>query len=230
LVDTLATVHAADTAQFSEVCEHRSTRELVQQDIERLETATAATGRERPVLWVVAEWLEENAPPDSERSLVHGDFKPGNVFFAGGETPELTGVVDWETALLGDPRQELGYLLLYWQDADDRTPAVKDLEGEYADEAELEYVAELSERGLCPFTALEGAPSRRELIARYEEQSGIDVEHERFFRAHAAFGLASVWEAIDRHQLEAGTDPGEGAIVEYMGRVARRIIDGEFDR
>jgi aminoglycoside phosphotransferase (APT) family kinase protein len=151
------------------------------------------------------------------------------VFFAGDGTPELTGVVDWETALLGDPRQELGYLLLYWRDADDRTPAVEDLESEYTDEDELEYVADLSERGLCPFTTLEGAPSRRELLARYEQHSGIDVEHERFFRAHAAFGLASVWEDIDRHQLEAGANPGKGAIVEYMGRVARRIIDGEFD-
>jgi aminoglycoside phosphotransferase (APT) family kinase protein len=229
LIDALAAVHTADAERFDGVCEQRTAREQVQQDVERLEMATEALGRERPVLWSVAEWLAEHAPPESERALVHGDFKPGNVFFAGGDHPELTGVVDWETALLGDPRQELGYFLLYWQDRDDPTPTVANLSGDYSDEADLEYVADLSERGLCPFTTKDGAPSRRDLVDRYEDQTSLAFEHDRFYRAHAAFGLATVWEDIDRHRMAAGADPGEGAIVEYMGRVAKRIIDGEID-
>lgn len=228
LVDALAAVHSVDTDRFRGLCAYRSAREQVAQDVERLETATAATGRERPVLWDVAEWLEANAPAEAEPALVHGDFKPGNVFFAGAETPEFSGVVDWETAMLGDPRQELGYVLLYWQESGDSTPTVDDLEGDYSNDDELEYVSDLSQRGLCPFTQRAGSPSRQELVARYERHTDIAFEHERFYRAHAAFGLATVWADIDRHQLEAGGDPGEGAIVEYMGRVARRIIDGTY--
>ena len=55
-------------------------------------------------------------------ALVHGDFRPSNVLFATGDDPEVAAVLDWETAFVGDPRTELGYLLLRWRDDGDPTP------------------------------------------------------------------------------------------------------------
>lgn len=52
-------------------------------------------------------WLEEHAPRASRTVLVHGDFKPGNVLLAG---EEITALLDWELAHLGDPLEDLGWV------------------------------------------------------------------------------------------------------------------------
>ena len=52
-------------------------------------------------------WLEENRPAEIGRTLVHGDFRLGNLMVAGGR---VTGVLDWELAHVGDPREDLGWL------------------------------------------------------------------------------------------------------------------------
>jgi aminoglycoside phosphotransferase (APT) family kinase protein len=52
----------------------------------------------------------ENVPADLPPVLVHGDFRLGNVLFAG----ELaSAVVDWEIWSVGDPRVDLGWFLLF---------------------------------------------------------------------------------------------------------------------
>jgi aminoglycoside phosphotransferase (APT) family kinase protein len=228
LVDALVDVHSVDTDSFAGVCERVSLREQLARDRERLETATSVTGRDLPALHDAGAWLHDHVPEDADTRLVHGDFKPGNVFVGGSEVPRVTGVVDWETAMLGDPLTELGYLLLYWRDPGDPTPSVADLDGDYASEDELAAVAETAENGLCPFASEPGSPSRRELVARYEDRTDRDFEHSRYYRAHAAFSLATVWEDVHRHHVENGDATGEWPIVEYMGRVASRIVDGDF--
>ena len=52
-------------------------------------------------------WLEANRPPPSGRSVVHGDFRNGNLIVG----PDgLQAVLDWELAHLGDPLEDLGWL------------------------------------------------------------------------------------------------------------------------
>jgi aminoglycoside phosphotransferase (APT) family kinase protein len=50
--------------------------------------------------------LAANVPPPVAPVLVHGDFRLGNVMFAG-EAP--TALVDWEIWGVGDPRVDLGW-------------------------------------------------------------------------------------------------------------------------
>ena len=52
-------------------------------------------------------WLEENSPQDIGRTLVHGDFRLGNLMVDDGR---VTGVLDWELAHVGDPREDLGWV------------------------------------------------------------------------------------------------------------------------
>ncbi len=60
-----------------------------------------------PALELTLEWLMENAPASSERTLVHADFRTGNFMV----TPEgLAAVLDWEFAHWGDPFEDLGWL------------------------------------------------------------------------------------------------------------------------
>ncbi|HEX4507622.1 MAG TPA: phosphotransferase family protein [Alphaproteobacteria bacterium] len=60
-----------------------------------------------PELELVIAWLRERAPDNEAVTLVHGDFKPGNVLMQG---DEVTLVLDWETAHLGDPLEDIGWV------------------------------------------------------------------------------------------------------------------------
>lgn len=60
-----------------------------------------------PELDYVLSWLRRRAPEPEAIVLVHGDFKPGNALVAGGE---ITAKLDWETAHLGDPLEDLGWV------------------------------------------------------------------------------------------------------------------------
>jgi aminoglycoside phosphotransferase (APT) family kinase protein len=60
-----------------------------------------------PELEVVLAWLREHAPEAQATVLVHGDFKPGNALMRG---DEVSVMLDWETAHLGDPVEDLGWI------------------------------------------------------------------------------------------------------------------------
>lgn len=60
-----------------------------------------------PVLDLAERWLLERAPAATRRSVVHGDYRIGNVIFG----PEgVRAILDWELAHAGDPLEDLGWL------------------------------------------------------------------------------------------------------------------------
>ena len=61
----------------------------------------------RPALEIALRWLREHQPAPVAGTLVHGDFRTGNLMIA---TDGLAGVLDWELTHRGDPRQDLGWL------------------------------------------------------------------------------------------------------------------------
>ena len=60
-----------------------------------------------PELDYVLNWLSGTAPQAEAIVLVHGDFKPGNALI---EDTRITAKLDWETAHLGDPLEDLGWI------------------------------------------------------------------------------------------------------------------------
>ena len=60
-----------------------------------------------PELEVVVAWLRTHAPTSQATVLVHGDFKPGNALMQGDEVHVM---LDWETAHLGDPLEDIGWI------------------------------------------------------------------------------------------------------------------------
>ncbi len=228
LIETLAEIHCLEVEPFEELCEPRTPREQVRRDVERLDRATAVTGHDPPQLREVADWLRENVPTEGEMTLVHGDYRPSNLLFADGDTPEIAGVLDWETAFHGDPRTDLGYLLLRWRDDGDPTPSLADIEKRHSNETVLQDLRETNEQGLAPFTNNPGSPTRQELVGHYEDLTGISFEDEQFYRALAAFGLATVWADIHRHEIEAGAESDWVPYIEYMALVAAAIVEGEL--
>lgn len=60
-----------------------------------------------PELDYMLAWLKRHAPEAEAVVLVHGDFKPGNALVEG---DHITAKLDWETAHLGDPLEDLGWV------------------------------------------------------------------------------------------------------------------------
>jgi aminoglycoside phosphotransferase (APT) family kinase protein len=54
-------------------------------------------------------WLSTNRPAPSPPSLVHGDFRLGNLIVEGGE---LAAVLDWELVHIGDVAEDLGWFCI----------------------------------------------------------------------------------------------------------------------
>ncbi|MGE8141617.1 phosphotransferase family protein [Novosphingobium sp. NPDC080210] len=74
--------------------------------LNELRTRFLAYGGDRPILALALRWLEANIPPPVAPSLVHGDFRLGNLMFEHGR---VTGVLDWELAHLGDWHEDLAF-------------------------------------------------------------------------------------------------------------------------
>lgn len=64
-------------------------------------------GEAHPAFEIAFRWLEAHRPGAGSLSVVHGDFRLGNVIV--GEEG-LRAVLDWELAHLGDPSEDLGWL------------------------------------------------------------------------------------------------------------------------
>jgi aminoglycoside phosphotransferase (APT) family kinase protein len=52
-------------------------------------------------------WLEQHRPASSPTTVVHGDFRLGNLIIDG---DGLRAVIDWELGHLGDPMEDLSWL------------------------------------------------------------------------------------------------------------------------
>lgn len=60
-----------------------------------------------PLLAMARWWLRDQLPaPVDSTTLVHGDFRPANVLVDNGH---VAWVLDWETAHVGDPDEDLGW-------------------------------------------------------------------------------------------------------------------------
>lgn len=225
LVDTLADLHSVDTGGFTDVCERVRPRAQVDRIVAQLEATTSTTGHDPDTLWGVADWLRDNAPERAATALVHGDYKPDNVFLTWADGPRVSAVVDWETAKLRDPRTELGYLLFYWREAEDPSPALDDVAARHPDPV-MADIRERERTGFWPFTKQRGSPSRRELVERWERSTGLSYMDDRFYRALGAFMLATVWEGLYADALERGEDvAGWEAHIEYVAELADAIAD-----
>jgi aminoglycoside phosphotransferase (APT) family kinase protein len=95
----LARIHALDVATISGLQQN----DQVQYYTDVLD----GLGQPHPVLELVRNWLIDTRPPAGRTTLVHGDFRLGNIIVG---RDGLRAVIDWELAHLGDPMEDLGWL------------------------------------------------------------------------------------------------------------------------
>ena len=113
--------------------------------------------------------LEADIPTPPRASIVHGDYRLGNLIVKDGR---VQAVVDWEICTLGDPLADVGYLLNDWVQ-----PGEEVLWGK-------------------PPTTTSGFPSRQALLQRYASITGFDVSQINFYRAFAMWRMAAILEGV----------------------------------
>jgi aminoglycoside phosphotransferase (APT) family kinase protein len=84
----------------------------------------------QPMIDYTARWLLDHLPKNPRRTLVHNDFRNGNLMV----TPTgINAVLDWELTHIGDPMRDLGWLCTHsWRFGCDDKPV-----GGFGDYADL---------------------------------------------------------------------------------------------
>ncbi|OGO52454.1 MAG: hypothetical protein A2148_02745 [Chloroflexi bacterium RBG_16_68_14] len=90
-------------------------------ELDRYEqTYRAITPEPHPAFELAFRWLRQRLPESSRRTLVHGDYRIGNVIFG----PEgARAILDWELAHIGHPMEDLGWVCVRsWRFGNDDLP------------------------------------------------------------------------------------------------------------
>jgi aminoglycoside phosphotransferase (APT) family kinase protein len=130
--------------------------------------------RELPVVEEVGEWLAGNLPDSPESTIVHGDYRLGNVMMADEAPARLVAIFDWELSTIGDPLADVGYLTVTWAQAGDPD--------------------DVSFSSLSAATRRPGFMTREELTALYEERSRRSVSALNWYQALAMWKAAVFME------------------------------------
>jgi len=132
-------------------------------------------------------WMEENQPKTYQYSLVHNDFKYDNVVFKDDSWNEVSAVLDWEMATLGDPLMDLGTSLGYWTMSSDHL---------------------FVQQGIPSPTIMDGNPGRSEIVELYTQKSGKPVDNLIFYYVFGLFKIAVIAQQIYyRYSKGLTTDP-----------------------
>ena len=175
--------------RFGGLWEHNRTREL--EDVE-----------------TVGKWLAENMPESGPATIVHGDYRLGNVIFTADSPTGLEAILDWEMATIGDPLADLGYFATLYVDRDDPPLGMFELNS---------------------MTREDGFPLRAELISRYEERSGRAMTDIRWYQTLALWKTVVFMEGNYKRAVAGSTDDpflaqfGDGVV--QLAERARAMTD-----
>jgi aminoglycoside phosphotransferase (APT) family kinase protein len=158
-----------------------------------------------PEIDALAARLQRRMPRQEATTLVHGDYRLGNLMLDADDTGRVVAVFDWEMATLGDPLSDLGYALLWWGSSD--RPVTHP----------SQTVADLP-----------GFPTGRELVERYAIRTGRGCDDVAWYMALAAFKLAIIGEGQRARRRRTGGDaeaPQAAQAAQPLAAWALRLTD-----
>lgn len=203
MIDTLADLHAVD---WQGVGLDRMGRPegFNARHLQRMRRLVADDNGEPPPDFAdVDAWLEANVPPESGATLIHCDFRIGNLVLAPDAPGRVAAVLDWELATVGDPLLDVGYLLATVPDPGEP----------------MNPTAELSAALLE-----DGYPTKSELAQRYHERTGRNLGNLAWYTTLSLWKLAVLYEYSRRRVVDGIGDDyySDPALVPSFLRDARR--------
>ncbi|HET7399878.1 MAG TPA: phosphotransferase family protein [Intrasporangium sp.] len=203
LVDTLAALHRVDwrAAGLSDLGRPEGFNERHLNRMGRL--VSDEKGQPPKEFAMIDDWLRANVPPESGASIIHNDYRLGNVIVGADVPGRITAVLDWELATIGDPLFDLGYFLASYPVAGGSLTPTQQL-----------GIAALEE----------GYPTREELAERYATDTGADLTRLDWYTALALWKLAVLYEYGRRRAVDGVGDQyyRDPALVEAFLRAAHQ--------
>ena len=147
--------------------------------------------------WVFSK-LTERKPEQRYTGIVHGDYRLGNMLVNPNDGT-VAAVLDWELCTLGDVLADIGYLLNNWVQ-----PGEESVVG--ATNAP---------------TAAGGFSTREQLVDRYCELTGFEIDDINYYRAFQNWRLAAIVEGVLARYLK-----GVMADEDADTSVFRKQVDG----
>ena len=190
LVDTLVKLHAVDYEAVGLAGHGRPDGYLERQVRRWSQQWDANKTRELPGIDELIRRLNKAIPASPPGTIVHGDYRLGNMILDRNDPGRVVAVLDWEMSTLGDPLSDLGYTLVYWGNVGDDEQRVR-------------------VRPTAGVTAAPGFMNRGEIVAEYARRTGRDTSHIAFYEVFANYKLAVIVEGIYKRHL-AGQTVGEG--------------------
>lgn len=179
MIDVLARLHDVDIDKAG-LGTFGKRGEFVKRQISRWQRAYDKTKvADNVAMDAMIDWLTRNMPSDDEETIVHGDFRIGNMIVHP-QRPEIVAVLDWELATIGHPLSDLAYTCM------------------------AHNLPSITKRGFADLNFRDlGIPEQRELIERYAKARGLDdVPHWDYFVVLSIFRLASILAGVYRRALD----------------------------
>ena len=126
-------------------------------------------------------WLPDHIPEDDGRiSLIHGDYRLGNIMFAP-DTMKVVAILDWELSTLGHPIADLAYLCM---------------QRRLGRDAPIVGLAGLDLEAL-------GIPRETDFLESYCQRANLNsVEPWSFYLACSFFRLASICQGVLKRSID----------------------------
>jgi aminoglycoside phosphotransferase (APT) family kinase protein len=141
------------------------------------------------------EWLRDNIYEPEHIVLCWGDSRLSNILY--GPQFEVTAVLDWEFAYIGDHEADLAWLLFVdW--------ACSEFEG---------------------VPRLDGTPSREETVHRYERMSRRTVQNLRYNEVLVAVQLAIPITRLETRLRNEGLLTGDFDLAAFCVERIRQLLD-----
>ena len=120
-------------------------------------------------------WLRDHQRPSRYTSLLHNDYKLDNMIVDIEDPSIPVAILDWDMCTSGDPMMDLGYLLNQWVESGDHPDWI----------------------GYSSMPTFEpGFPSRADVVQRYAQMTGFDVDAIGWYQALATMKFAVIVQQI----------------------------------
>ena len=169
----LATLHTVDPAAVGLADFGRPGNYFARQIHRWIQQYRASETEKIEAMERLIEWLPAHTPADDQTTIVHGDFRSGNMLMHPVE-PRVVAVLDWELSTLGHPLADLAYHCMPYR----LGPGTL---GGFVDE---------------DLAAL-GIPSEQDYLAAYCRRVGRDrIADWEFYVAFSMFRLSAIAQGI----------------------------------
>lgn len=153
-------------------------------------------------LEIAATWLQEQLPASEPLGFLHNDYKYDNLVLDPKQPAQISAVLDWEMATVGNPLMDLGTTLAYW--AEENDPAILKL---------------------FNLSHLPGNLRRSELLDLYFSKSEANHSEMLYYYVFGLFKVATIAQQIyKRYSQGFANDPRFAQLIHVVEAAGKKAL------